>query len=138
MSHSNHGSCKPTTVPPALKCPTLCLQTSSICGGSCTPTPNTPNTPQEEELWIYNCRDCCATLEAYHNLKRELTTANLWPQYQFQKQQLNELALPMMLRGFKIDTKSRSSMQLELLDACLLYTSPSPRDRTRSRMPSSA
>ena len=25
-----------------------------------------------------------------------------------------------------------------LLDYCLLYTSPSPRDRTRSRMPSSA
>ena len=25
-----------------------------------------------------------------------------------------------------------------LLTACLLYTSPSPRDRTRSRMPSSA
>eukprot|EP00657_Telonema_sp_P-1_P000840 TRINITY_DN1166_c0_g1_i1.p1 TRINITY_DN1166_c0_g1~~TRINITY_DN1166_c0_g1_i1.p1 ORF type:complete len:140 (-),score=55.57 TRINITY_DN1166_c0_g1_i1:71-490(-) len=27
---------------------------------------------------------------------------------------------------------------LEELDFCLLYTSPSPRDRTRSRMPSSA
>ena len=26
----------------------------------------------------------------------------------------------------------------ELSDFCLLYTSPSPRDRTRSRMPSSA
>ena len=26
----------------------------------------------------------------------------------------------------------------EMLDSCLLYTSPSPRDRTRSRMPSSA
>ena len=26
----------------------------------------------------------------------------------------------------------------EVLDSCLLYTSPSPRDRTRSRMPSSA
>ena len=25
-----------------------------------------------------------------------------------------------------------------MVDACLLYTSPSPRDRTRSRMPSSA
>ena len=25
-----------------------------------------------------------------------------------------------------------------MLDVCLLYTSPSPRDRTRSRMPSSA
>ena len=27
---------------------------------------------------------------------------------------------------------------LEEIGACLLYTSPSPRDRTRSRMPSSA
>ena len=27
---------------------------------------------------------------------------------------------------------------LDLTDPCLLYTSPSPRDRTRSRMPSSA
>ena len=27
---------------------------------------------------------------------------------------------------------------LQLLEICLLYTSPSPRDRTRSRMPSSA
>jgi len=26
----------------------------------------------------------------------------------------------------------------ELQEVCLLYTSPSPRDRTRSRMPSSA
>ena len=25
-----------------------------------------------------------------------------------------------------------------MVDTCLLYTSPSPRDRTRSRMPSSA
>ena len=28
--------------------------------------------------------------------------------------------------------------KFEVLDGCLLYTSPSPRDRTRSRMPSSA
>ena len=27
---------------------------------------------------------------------------------------------------------------IDRLDGCLLYTSPSPRDRTRSRMPSSA
>ena len=27
---------------------------------------------------------------------------------------------------------------LEEMEVCLLYTSPSPRDRTRSRMPSSA
>ena len=28
--------------------------------------------------------------------------------------------------------------RMEMDEACLLYTSPSPRDRTRSRMPSSA
>ena len=30
------------------------------------------------------------------------------------------------------------SCKLRMLEGCLLYTSPSPRDRTRSRMPSSA
>ena len=36
--------------------------------------------------------------------------------------------------------KSRAVVMygIEALKACLLYTSPSPRDRTRSRMPSSA
>ena len=32
----------------------------------------------------------------------------------------------------KVDTEAEQAL------ACLLYTSPSPRDRTRSRMPSSA
>ena len=31
-----------------------------------------------------------------------------------------------------------SALMQGLADGCLLYTSPSPRDRTRSRMPSSA
>ena len=33
---------------------------------------------------------------------------------------------------------STAATHMESLNACLLYTSPSPRDRTRSRMPSSA
>ena len=40
-----------------------------------------------------------------------------------------------------IEKKVKSKMQQSLKrnkDSCLLYTSPSPRDRTRSRMPSSA
>ena len=32
----------------------------------------------------------------------------------------------------------RDNVKVVLNTACLLYTSPSPRDRTRSRMPSSA
>jgi len=35
-------------------------------------------------------------------------------------------------------TKKLKNEKGELLPPCLLYTSPSPRDRTRSRMPSSA
>ena len=37
---------------------------------------------------------------------------------------------------FALDTKNQELFSL--FKACLLYTSPSPRDRTRSRMPSSA
>ena len=33
---------------------------------------------------------------------------------------------------------TQQNLQLNVANACLLYTSPSPRDRTRSRMPSSA
>ena len=34
--------------------------------------------------------------------------------------------------------RSYNALDVELYEHCLLYTSPSPRDRTRSRMPSSA
>ena len=44
--------------------------------------------------------------------------------------------------GFEIDRivipAVKMKADLVYLIACLLYTSPSPRDRTRSRMPSSA
>ena len=38
-----------------------------------------------------------------------------------------------------VSVRSGSAMSMPgMMDTCLLYTSPSPRDRTRSRMPSSA
>ena len=37
-----------------------------------------------------------------------------------------------------VTTRENRSKGMGLIGACLLYTSPSPRDRTRSRMPSSA
>ena len=39
---------------------------------------------------------------------------------------------------YKIRNKIDVWINQENLNVCLLYTSPSPRDRTRSRMPSSA
>jgi len=47
------------------------------------------------------------------------------------------LILALMLVIFPLLNPS-ALPQVEIYSACLLYTSPSPRDRTRSRMPSSA
>ena len=40
--------------------------------------------------------------------------------------------------GEVIKSPNVGANQFDILRFCLLYTSPSPRDRTRSRMPSSA
>ena len=44
------------------------------------------------------------------------------------------------VRTVKVGTHKKTVIALwvVLIASCLLYTSPSPRDRTRSRMPSSA
>ena len=41
-------------------------------------------------------------------------------------------------RVFTVDAESKFRIPSDLLEICLLYTSPSPRDRQKSRMPSSA
>ena len=43
----------------------------------------------------------------------------------------DEIRLQLRIEGDRIE-------DVKFLGSCLLYTSPSPRDRTRSRMPSSA
>ena len=47
-----------------------------------------------------------------------------------------EIALNIPIITSAMDTVTEAPMAIAM--ACLLYTSPSPRDRTRSRMPSSA
>ena len=46
----------------------------------------------------------------------------------------------LFFRAMRYDPTEAQLLQLkdDLSSVCLLYTSPSPRDRTRSRMPSSA
>ena len=43
-----------------------------------------------------------------------------------------------MMQEIKTQDETFPYDDFSALDYCLLYTSPSPRDRTRSRMPSSA
>ena len=74
-------------------------------------------TMDEERLWNYNCRDSVATFEVDAVLDSLVDEYKLNEQYSFQMQQANELALPMMLDGVKIDTKLRAQMTLDLQDA---------------------
>ena len=61
---------------------------------------------------------------------------NLETQY-YTKQEVNQLIAEAVAEARRIDEES---MRKHNRDAtiCLLYTSPSPRDRQKSRMPSSA
>ena len=51
---------------------------------------------------------------------------------------LKSLPLIVTLVSVGAAAQTISPQMLQQLKSCLLYTSPSPRDRTRSRMPSSA
>ena len=46
-----------------------------------------------------------------------------------------DMMLDCVMFAYEMDIEERNDYDPE---TCLLYTSPSPRDRTRSRMPSSA
>ena len=49
------------------------------------------------------------------------------------------MALLLLMKGQPLAyNKDNQEDKEPLFDTCLLYTSPSPRDRTRPRMPSSA
>ena len=57
------------------------------------------------------------------------------------KANVGKLAKVLEQAGFTVTVKENIEKDLHFrkeLETCLLYTSPSPRDRTRSRMPSSA
>ena len=47
-------------------------------------------------------------------------------------------ALDLLLAELQNDSVPLADLQHKVLHGCLLYTSPSPRDRQKSRMPSSA
>ena len=48
------------------------------------------------------------------------------------------MGIPSAIMGLVVWRLKGRIEEKEVAQACLLYTSPSPRDRTRSRMPSSA
>ena len=76
-------------------------------------------------LYYYDsCPFCQRVLMAMQSLNVNVEKRNVMKNPEFRQQQ--------------IDATKRTTVPCLLIKDCLLYTSPSPRDRTRSRMPSSA
>ena len=70
----------------------------------------------EEQLWLYNCKDCCATYEVAEVLTGLVTHFDLTEPFEFEMESLTPL-LRMMLRGVRIDMKRRDEMMWELQEA---------------------
>ena len=95
-------------------------------------------------------------LSWYSNLRKSSKTASnsrlvglVKPEVEMLTSTLNKLDFNMIrIAAFGLVSRGKSAvlnallgekmLQTGALNGCLLYTSPSPRDRTRSRMPSSA
>ena len=86
------------------------------------------------EKWICNTSEYCGKLLFFAKGKRCSWHYHLLKDETFFLQS-GKIHL---FYGFDNDIALSDSIVLEPGDNCLLYTSPSPRDRTRSRMPSSA
>ena len=73
-------------------------------------------------------KDMILRLSGVHSLIRMSAGLPVWQRAAYEAHQIAR----------KSGTAPERIIALELWRICLLYTSPSPRDRTRSRMPSSA
>ena len=84
-----------------------------------------------------------------YELNKELNAKNLMLEQNFvsKERELQDLFSNLVdgyvisdLEGFilNLNQSARDIFEIKPTGSCLLYTSPSPRDRTRSRMPSSA
>ena len=70
--------------------------------------------------------------------KRSMDKLTDWYESSFPEQTEQVKASPLLNNGGAIGSGALSWLANTPYFTCLLYTSPSPRDRTRSRMPSSA
>lgn len=64
------------------------------------------HTMPEEQLWIYNCKDCCATLEAAFELAKDLREEGQWEYFEEWVMPLVGSTLGMTMRGILVDKKA--------------------------------
>ena len=89
---------------------------------------------------IFDKPDSVELLDAVNHFLNEKIKDEVPPHLAF-KLRIVENVLNIVSREIALGEKLSNDVikdLKELIETCLLYTSPSPRDRTRSRMPSSA
>ena len=77
-----------------------------------------PRYVNEEQLWEYNCKDCCNTIEASYHLEDTIEKLKLQEPYQFQMKMVKPI-LTTMLRGVLTSTKAREDMSMMLMEAMI-------------------
>lgn len=74
-----------------------------------------PRYVDEEQLWVYNCKDCCGTLESSYILEKNIEKYNLVEPFKFQMKMVRNVMLT-MLRGVRTDTEYRNKLAMSLLE----------------------
>lgn len=71
--------------------------------------------------WAYNCRDCVKTFEVFVAERELLKKFGLEEQFAFQMRVANDEALPMMVRGVKVNLEKKKKVTSELASALELF-----------------
>lgn len=74
-----------------------------------------PRYVDEEQLWVYNCKDCVTTLEASYAIERTIEKMNMQDQVAFQMSMVRPV-MRTMLRGVRTDSTWRSNTAMYLTE----------------------
>jgi len=77
-----------------------------------------PRYVDEEQLWAYNCKDCCATYEASFHIEETVRKLGLQEPLAFQMRMVKPV-MKAMLRGVKADMNFRRKTSLSLMEDML-------------------
>ena len=96
------------------------------------------NTPLHAACWAESPKCMRILLDAKANVNQQSNANGSTPMHVAVQGNRDEALALLLARGANRKIKSDGRTPLQLSVTCLLYTSPSPRDKRQSRMPSSA
>lgn len=68
-----------------------------------------------EQIWFYNCEDCCRTFEVWEKQEASLKTRKLEKQFEFLMYKVFPLIMKAMFRGVRVNLEMKERMLRELL-----------------------